>query len=170
MTDYKTKLEPVVKYLPSLVLVLMLLLVAQQLAQLSWRLWPQQATQALSAPAQVASGPVTQQRITAAQIASWSLFGKAQNAIVDNKIPTTAPETQLRLTLKGVLLSATSPSAIIAAQNADEQAYVIGDAIPGGAVLREVYQEKVILERQGRFETLSLPRRELTSKELLTTQ
>jgi general secretion pathway protein C len=48
--------------------------------------------------------------------------------------------------------------AIIAGGKGDEEAYAVGDNLPGNAVLREIYADRVILEYRGRMETLRLPK------------
>lgn len=165
MHNYKVKIGRLGKYLPSLVLVLALILLVDRLADMTWKLWPDRGT----GVNQVQSASVPQSMVRrsapAAVIAGWHLFGQA---VATNKVvPTNAPETTLRLTLKGVIASTETPSAIIAAANGQEREYSPGDSLPGGAKLREVYADRVILERQGRYETLSLQRQELNNKELI---
>jgi len=172
MVDFKSKFEGLLKYMPAVVLVLLLVLLAERLADLTWKVWPQNQAVAATTSAIAANVTATpaQQGVSARQIANWHLFGKAEISKVNNKIPTNAPETRLRLTLKGVVASADNPSAIIASQKGPEKDYNLGDNIPGGAILREVYPDRVILERRGRYETLSLQRRNLTNKELVITE
>ena len=69
-----------------------------------------------------------------------------------------APDTQMNLILKGVLAGGAKIAfAIIAqGQGGAEDFYGIGDQV-SGAILREVHADRVILERNGRFETLRLP-------------
>jgi len=79
----------------------------------------------------------------------------------ETSVPIEAPETQLRLTLRGIYLAGRggdSGFAIIADAGGKDETYAIGDPLPGGAVLKEIYPDRVILERQGRLETLRLPR------------
>ena len=165
VTDYKGKLSGLGKYLPMLFFVLALVLLVDRLADLTWQLWSGKdiaVNTTTSAPLQSGS---TQRSVSPSVIASWHLFGKADKT--SKVVPTNAPETTLRLTLKGVFASADAPSAIIAAANGQEREYSPGDSLPGGAKLREIFADRVILERQGRFETLSLQRRELNNKELI---
>ena len=73
-----------------------------------------------------------------------------------------APDTSLNLQLTGVVSSedASAGWAIIAASRGEGKAYYVGDAIDntGGAVLHAVYENRVILNRAGRLETLRLPK------------
>ena len=48
--------------------------------------------------------------------------------------------------------------AIIASGGSDEKIYQIGDTIPGGATLKAVYPDRVLLERQSKMETLAFPK------------
>jgi len=96
------------------------------------------------------------------ELAGWHLFGEAgrQNA-VKRAATLSAPETRLRLTLKGVFASdeaAAAGWAIIADPKGKEDTYEIGDPLPGNAKLSEIYVDRIILERGGRFETLKLPK------------
>ena len=57
--------------------------------------------------------------------------------------------------------------AIIATRGgANEKGYSPGDRLPGGAELKEIYQDRVILKHRGRFETLTLLRKLLSEKQL----
>ena len=90
-------------------------------------------------------------------ISALHLFGEANTPIVNNA-PIVAPETRLKLTLKGVFASTDSKRAfaIILDSNKKEKAYRLGSKVSGGAVLHAVYVDRVILKRNGRLETLRL--------------
>ncbi len=97
------------------------------------------------------------------QIPNWHLFGKKDLQAKTKPIPEIieAPATPLALSLQGTFLgkSKTEGSwAIISSSNDEQALYHIGDAIPGGATLFAVEPLRVILERGGRHESLSLPR------------
>ncbi|HHO68568.1 MAG TPA: type II secretion system protein GspC [Gammaproteobacteria bacterium] len=94
------------------------------------------------------------------QIAGWHLFGVAGRDEPLKKAPVNAPETRLKLTLRGVFSSDDKvlARAIVADPRGKEMSYGIGDPLPGGAKLSEIYPDRIILERSGRFETLRLPR------------
>jgi general secretion pathway protein C len=90
------------------------------------------------------------------------LFGVANKAPVVSDAPIEATETKLKLTLRGVF-AATDPKnamAIIADAKGEEKVYQKAETIFSGVKLYEIYPDKVILERGGSFETLSLPRDE----------
>jgi general secretion pathway protein C len=149
--------------------LLLLFLVVQALVDLTWRWFKPAQEKAVSQPvstAAVTSGPAAQ--VLAQQIANWHLFGHAQSLAVTSA-PTVAPETKLNLVLSGVIASPRQEDAvaiIAAGASAAEKNYAIGDSLPGGAILKEVYGDRVIIEHRGRVETLTLRRKKLSNKEL----
>lgn len=149
--------------------LLLLLLLMQALADLTWRwLEPSQeeaVVQHVSA-APIASGPSSQ--MLAQKVANIHLFGNAQSIAVASG-PTVAPETKLNLILSGVIASPQQADAIAiisAGPSATEKSYGIDDSLPGGAKLKEIYGDRVIIEYRGRVETLTLHRKKLSNKEL----
>lgn len=91
------------------------------------------------------------------ELAALSVLGEAQQsgpAVVD------APDTNLRWELKGVFTNP-DPSrsgAILAPQGQTEKLYRVGAALPGNVRLEQVMQDRVILARGGKLETLRLKR------------
>ncbi len=77
-----------------------------------------------------------------------------------------APDTTLSLVLKGILSVDDDPNggAIIQSGPGSERAYRAGQTVEGadGATLHSVYADRVLLDRNGRLETLRLPK-ELSS-------
>lgn len=145
--------------------VLLVIWLAWLLADLSWALLPGTGD---SGPqfVEVAPTPAARQepRIDERQIASWHLFGEAGKDKSVKKTAVNAPETRLKLTLRGVFASEDSSSAsdsraIVGDPRGKEQSYAPGDPLPGGAKLSEIYPDRIILERNGRFETLRLPKK-----------
>ena len=70
-----------------------------------------------------------------------------------------APDTRLNLVLKGVLSAEpmSKASVIISlGKNGKEDMYSIGDQV-AGASLKEIYADRVILQRSGQLETLRMP-------------
>ncbi|MDH5378495.1 MAG: hypothetical protein OEX00_09245, partial [Gammaproteobacteria bacterium] len=84
------------------------------------------------------SGPVENRQQS--DLSSWHLFGLADMAPpkeVAQEIPDEAPDTSLRLTLKGVYAS-DDPSrawAIVAGSSGDDEIYRVESSLPGGAIL-----------------------------------
>ena len=113
-----------------------------------------------------ATGPSAQ--ILAKQVADWHLFGHAQSVQLTSA-PTVAPETKLNLVLSGVIALPKQEDAvaiIAAGVKSAEKSYGIGDSLPGGASLKEIYGDRVIIEYRGRVETLTLHRKKLSNKAL----
>ena len=92
------------------------------------------------------------------EIVAKHLFGQAQT-VSAGQGPTAIPETQLKLVLRGVMASKDSrtATAIVADPSGNEDFYTVGKQLPGGAVLKEVHAQYIVISRGGRFETLRLP-------------
>ena len=151
-----------VEHLVPLVNGVLVLALAYSFAQLTWTLWP--APVIVDRPALPASSPqatnTTNAPLAAGDIVNWHLFGKPEAAGSPQAAPETAPETPLNLSLRGVAASddPTSAWAIIANEGGKESAYAINGELPGGAILKEIHADHVILLRNNRNETLSLPK------------
>lgn len=153
---------PLSRLIPGLNLLLVALL-SYALAQLTWLLL-QGRNDNPGIPAIIvpeAISPKVSTSVSLETIAALHLLGRSdeiQSASI--KAPINAPETRLNLTLRGLvaLSSQEGALAIIAQGGGEENAYKVGDKVPGGAVLHEIHADRVILERGGRFETLTLPK------------
>ena len=149
------------RWLPALIIVILVIATSYTLSRLTWLLAPGGDQQAIQAPDQ----PVSPRQANDAQpmqqvsrITDAHLFGVYQSA-ASEPARTDAPETRLNLTLKGVLAAtpATNASAIIATgKNGPEDIYSVGDKV-SSATVKEIHADRVILERNGRYETLRLP-------------
>jgi len=145
------------RVLPPLFTVILIIACSYTLSQITWSLIPGEET-AVPARFQVKQGtrqtPKNYNEITDAH-----LFGTFQQSTSSIK-QTVAPETRLNLVLKGVL--ATTPmeygSAIISkGKNGKEDTYAPGDKV-SSATVKEIYADRVILERAGKLETLRMPK------------
>lgn len=142
----------------------LVLLLAQALARLTWTALPAPA-QELPPPAASAPAP-SQARADYRQIASLHLFGQAPQSAARGSAPIDAPETRLNLTLRGILFN-TDPAqtrAIISAPGQDDQIYQTGAQLPGGAVIDQIYADRIMLLRNGQYETLRLPEESLGTR------
>ncbi|MEZ5543225.1 MAG: type II secretion system protein GspC [Pseudomonadota bacterium] len=150
------------------ILVINLLLVvwiASRLAILTWGLLPQKEAPAPT-PVVAAKGNVPAKPdpdlVLIRQLPGWHLMGEVNTAAeqpVKVAAPVEAPDTSLNLTLKGVLAADVKEDAraIIADQRGQDEHYAIGGTLPGNVELSAIYPDRVILLRNGRYETLRLP-------------
>lgn len=91
-------------------------------------------------------------------IARWHLFGQAMAPTRLQDVE--APETALRLFLRGTVSADAEREgvAIIADAEGGERAYRVGETLPGGARLDAIQAGRVLIDRGGVQEQLSLPR------------
>ncbi len=138
---------------PSLATIALILVIAWLLAQLTWALLPQPASTTGSyapPPAAAAHQPV------AGKIADRHLFGTASQG---GGNLSNAPDTTLALTLHGIVAGKNpKDSRALIVANGDEEPYSVGASLPGGAVIRAIFPDRVMLERGGRVEALRLPK------------
>ncbi len=146
--------------------VLLVVMLADRLAVLAWLMVPEPEMEMTRQPGTGSEGGAAQgeEDLGYEQIASWSLFGKVNERAekpkkVVEQTPVTVPETQLKLVLRGVYHTddQSRAMAIIASQGGREEVFAVGQRLPGDAELREVRPERVVLFRQGRYESLSFP-------------
>ena len=143
--------------------LLLIIWIASMLATLTWDLLsPPESVDEIEVITDAAPAPVNPDRQLINQMPSWHLMGVALqgNQPVQTNTPVDAPETKLNLILKGALAS-NDPEharAIIADPRGKEEQYAVGEQLPGNAELSEIHPDRVILKRNGRFETLRLPR------------
>ncbi len=168
-------------YMPSVTATLLVIALAKSLASLTWDLMPENpyvappdvSTHAIS---RIGGQSTPSNSVAYNRITNYHLFGIARNeakAPVVAPVPSTqeAPDTQLRLTLKGVVASGDMMEAwaIVADRTGNEDSYGIDSPLPGGAILKEIYSDRIILLHNGRLETLRLPKTELKSNNNLRT-
>lgn len=87
-------------------------------------------------------------------IADFHLFG-----IFDASLQN-LPETQLQLTLQGTVVSPKTKNksyAIIATPNQPTKIYKISQEVPGGAAIRLILKDRIILDNHGSLAVLRLP-------------
>src|SRR5215469_11792392 len=54
------------------------------------------------------------------------------------------------------------PAPALSVANGDEEPYAIGATVPGGAVIRAIFPDRVMLDRGGQIEALRLPKDDTT--------
>ena len=138
--------------------LLLIVACAWLLVEITWMFFPQ--GEDFSMPDQQRAQPLIKphgQQENFKKLTSANVFGISEKSIIQKQAK--APETKLNLSLKGVLAATPMDmaSAIIAqGKNGKEDIYGIGDKMPGGVTIREIHPDHVILERNGRLETLKL--------------
>lgn len=72
-------------------------------------------------------------------------------------------QSMLDLEVVGILFSGNEKDSqvIIRAAGGEEKAYIIGDSLPGGAILKRISEKSVVVLHNGSLESLSLPKNEL---------
>lgn len=165
MTDYSAnpiwlQISKHQKLIHLVIVVLLALYLLSYAAQLTWRLFPSTDAPSATAPAAANTQPRQPSAdINLSSLKRLNLFGAigAKPKVVEQKT-NDAPETQLNLTLTGVVASSdTQQGAAIIANNGKQNTYGIGEDIDGtNAELKEVYADRVIIENRGRDETLML--------------
>ena len=106
-------------------------------------------------------GPGSAGQAVADRIAATHLFGDAgASSAAGGPGAVQAPPTSLALVLAGVFAREDPGAgrAIIGESAASARLHAVGATLPGGARLVEVHPDRVILERGGQREALSLPR------------
>ncbi|OEY65120.1 type II secretion system protein N [Marinobacter sp. X15-166B] len=141
----------------NVLLVLMVVYLAVTAARITWYLvWPQQPM-APSGP-EVASGSRGDAGLLRQPLAAYSLFGQAEGVQpIADTVRRNAPETRLKLRLEGVLVAehAAESGAIVAGSDGVTEHYRVGQRLPGNAELMEVEPHRILLQRNGVFETLT---------------
>lgn len=148
--------------LPDAVSLVLVVLLGWQLAGLTWAALPAPASArmlAADAAKSPGSGDDTGEAPTA-RLARLHLFGEAPAGDDGDRSPETetdAPETRLNLTLMGVYAPGGSGGlAIIASGGGPEKVYAVDDTIAGSARITGIFEDRVVLRRDGRPETLRM--------------
>lgn len=145
------------KYSAHLLAIVVVIMMAQSLARLTWlpfRDWQ---------PAQ-AGGPAMQpleqrqsDRIPA--LVTGNLFGRQESTAAQSQAlsQVEAPKTRLQLILEGVFLAEKEEDsgAIVSERGQSAQHYRIGEKLPGNAELVGVFPDRIVLRRAGQLEALS---------------
>ncbi len=144
------------------IFLVLLLMLAQQSAALTWRLLTLTSPQTSQPwqPVPVATASQSGPRLELGEISRLALFGKAipKAQAKAAAVAANAPRTQLNAQLNGVLASSEPAKSIaIIAMSGIQNSYGVGDMIDGTqARIRQVFSDRVIIERDGRDETLML--------------
>jgi general secretion pathway protein C len=152
-------LDRATQTLPRALTVVLVIAIAWQLVQLTWMLLAaRQAPEDASAMVMAPPPPsATRKGIDVQAIANAHIFGEAKG---EQAAPEDAKETQMNLVLSAVF-AANDPTkgvAVIGDSPQSSKVYACGAVVRPGTKLHSVYVDRVILDRNGQLETLSLPR------------
>ena len=142
--------------------LVMVCLIAFQLARLTWQVIAPASSPIPLRGSDSPQAKLPQPAVDIDAVVRAHFFGAVP--VVTTEVPSEfsdAPATTLYLTLKGIMF-AENPAdsrAIIAAAKGPHTPYGIGAALPGAAALTAMYSDRVILKRDGRFETLFLSKK-----------
>lgn len=149
---------------PAILLYLLVVILAYQVAGLTWSVLERhyverQQTLAVT-PSESISQASNAKVANTQKLSQLHLFGKMEVTQVARRVPETAPETSLGLVLYGVF---TDPdvkqgSAIIGQKSGDQQHYGVDDKVGSGVWLAEVRKDHVLLKRGTSFEMLKFPK------------
>ncbi len=142
--------------LAGLLLVGLVVYIAVAAAWLTWSLlWTEQPVPSLY---QAGGGTAGAARSVDAPLASFELFGRpARDRPVAEAVRRSAPETRLRLRLEGVMVAQRpeNSGAIVSGGGNPTTHYRVGDVLPGNAELVEVEPGRILIRRQGAYESLT---------------
>jgi general secretion pathway protein C len=156
------------RLLPTWVSLLLVVVIAWQLARIIWLLVPGPAAgDAIQTPPnQTAPQSAGVDTADAQDIANAHIFGVASSESEQAAQPVVAETDNLRdtrlsnLSLKGTIAStpAEMAVAIIADGANEEKVYTIGQSVTAGATLHAVYADRVVLNENGVLTNLKLPK------------
>lgn len=151
-------LDRATRTLPRALTVVLVIAIAWQLVQLTWLLLQRSAPEDSSAMVMAPAPPTaTRKGIDVQAIASAHIFGVAQDEAVATE---DIKESQVNLVLSAVF-AANDPTkglAVIGESPQSAKVFAVGAVVRPGMKLHSVYLDRVILDRNGQLETLSLPR------------
>jgi len=154
--------------LPAWVSLLLVIIIAWQLAKMIWMLIPGPAA-GDPVPAPVSNNAMLSATADSADvnaIANAHIFGVAAGepadapAVVPDETENLNDTRLVNLSLRGTIASddAEKAVAIIADNDDEEKIYLIGDPVTSGAKLHAVYADRVVLNESGVLTNLKLPK------------
>jgi general secretion pathway protein C len=112
-------------------------------------------------PSQAEQTTSMTQKETFSALLSSSLFGVyVSNDLTGDDVK----QSMLQLNLVGILLGNTTEESqvIISSAEGEEKNYKLNDELPGGAVIKRIMANGILVERNGALESLSFPKNDLT--------
>lgn len=157
MVDLSGRWQAVGRLLANFLLLCLVLYLAILAARVTWMvLWQDGDVDQVFAGTR--SGEQPGSNLLAQPLAAYELFGSPSGPTpVADVVRQSAPETRLRLRLEGVLVAERpeDSGAIVAGTGGVTEHYKVGDTLPGNAELVEVEPNRILIKRNGVFETLT---------------
>ncbi len=149
------------------IILLLLAAAAYPAALLTWKAIPagREAGKTLDSRQDLQiPGPKGTEKSVQSGIVPYPLFGEARPEKKAETAPSPSPEnipkSTLQLVLKGVIGASNQARALAIINSRDGKSedgiYGVGDSLPGNAVLKDIYSDRVVLRRAGKLETLLL--------------
>ena len=159
-TAATTKCPLSLQSITRLLTYLLVVILAWVLGRLVWSIIEQSPVVARWQPSAITVN-TSQQQLPVNELLSLNLFGRYQEnsaPILTKPVKQDAPQTQLRLTLVGVVANSTPSKALaVVTNNGKQNTYGINEVIDNTrATLIAVYNDRVIIRNNGRDETLML--------------
>jgi len=126
----------------------------------AWGVWQQESAEGGVITAVSTGSAPAQRPVPQIELFGLQLFGNTQaNDPGAQQNTENLPETNLQLTLRGVLAAVGdfAGSALIEDERNNTDAYLVGDTLPGNATLRSVHPARIIIGRSGKLENLYFP-------------
>jgi general secretion pathway protein C len=142
--------------LANLLLVGLVVYLGWVLAQTTWLIAWDERPVAVSSSANGSGIDAVSRRLQ--PMAAHHFFGRsAEQPRVAEVVRRSAPETRLNLRLEGVLVAERpeDSGAIVAGSNGVTEHYRVGDVLPGNAELSEVEPGRILIRRNGQYESLT---------------
>ncbi|MBL4867590.1 MAG: hypothetical protein JKY67_14585 [Pseudomonadales bacterium] len=144
----------------------LVLVISYSLANMTWFIFEGAVEPKIGAvePMMMESGSQAVSNISLAAIRRWHLFGEigkqAPETVTKVNKEVRAPVTRLPLILNGVFRARVEvrSSAIVSEKGKTGKLYKVGDKLPGNVTLETVYGNRIILNQNGRLETLHFPK------------
>ncbi|KPQ02403.1 type II secretion system protein N [Marinobacter sp. HL-58] len=144
------------RLLANVLLVGLVVYVAWILAQTTWLIAWDDRPVAIASSADSGEMDTASRRLQS--MAAHQVFGRAaEQERVAEVVRRSAPETRLDLRLEGVLVAERpeDSGAIVAGSNGVTEHYRVGDVLPGNAELSEVEPGRILIRRNGEYESLT---------------
>lgn len=111
-------------------------------------------------PAAGSAAPVPELRsLSRGSLAGWHLFGSVLTPVDHRRPVADLPDSSLDLTVAGILAGDGDQAgfAMIADASGQQQAYRVGDTLPGGARIMQIHADRVVVRHEGQDANLRLP-------------